>query len=202
MKMNKIGFKVILVVVFAIVLAVPIFIFIGMDNNDKKYEGLIKQITIAAENYVVRNQMIIDSNGVKVKLGKLKDTALMPINLKNPKTKAHLSNESYVIVSSSNGKYQFDVKLYDIPKKETSAGLFTTINGSKQLQLGISARYEEPGVTVYEGTIQLEYSAQYFLKGEEVTVIDSSRPKTFDVVYTAINSEGEVAKVVRNVVVQ
>ena len=202
MKVNKTLLKIILVILVIIILMIPIFIFVHQDNKNKKYNQLLEEITTATEKFVSRNNVNVDSENLKIKLSELKEVALLSNNLQNPKTGNPLSNESYVIISNHSGKNTYDIKLYDIPDKETNADLLISLNGSKKYQLGISVRYEEQGANFFEGTTSLEYSVQYFLRGKEVNTIDSSLPKTFEVAYTALNSKGELAKIVRSVVIQ
>ena len=199
--MKKTILKLCLVIVIVLVLSIPVFIFSSMEKTEKNYQELVEKIETAAKSWA--STRLIEGETIIIKLGELKDYGLIDYNLKNPKTKGHLSDETYAEVKKlSNNQYQTEIKLYEIPKRETAADLIIQMIGDKELQNGISVRYQELGINVHEGGEQISYSVQYFLKGEEIVSIDTSRPKTYEVVYTALNGKGELAKVVRKVIVQ
>lgn len=202
MKENKTILKVILIALLIVILLLPIFIFINNDNKNKKYDELVAEITSAAEKLVNRNSDLLVDGKVKIKLSDLKEVSLINISIINPITHKSISNESYVDVTINGGIKNYRVTLYDIPSKENTANLIINMLGDKNMQNGISVRYEEQGIEVLDGLEKIEYSVQYFLKDKEVSGIDSSRPRTYEVVYTALNNEGELAKVVRKVVIQ
>ena len=199
--MKKTGREILLIVIIMIVLMIPIFIFVSNDKKETEYNNFIQHIEEGARKWARGNMQQINSGTIK--LGELKKISFVDYNLKNPKTGLHLSNESYIIISKTNdGKYNFDLKLYELPKEETNADLVIQMIGKKVLQNGISAPYNELGIEVHEGNEALAYSIQYFTKGEEVLSIDTSRPRNYEVVYTVLNSRGELAKVVRKVIIQ
>lgn len=193
---NKLCLKIALVILIVIILMIPIFIFVNNDNKSKKYDSLLEKINTAASIYL--KDYNLENNSGKIKLGILKEYSLIDNTLVNPKTNRPLSNESYVI--NNNGTYE--IKLYDIPKEIDTKGLIITFNGDQNMQNNLSVRYSELGISVYDGNEQLDYSTQYFIKNKEVQSIESSRPRNYEVVYTTVNSKGELAKVVRTVVVQ
>lgn len=192
--------KGILIIIGIILLILPIFYFVNQNQTEKEYEQLLEIIETATSKYA--KGYATQGSSFKVKLGDLKDKNLLSLNVKNPKTGAHLSNETYVVANYVNGAYSYDIHLYDIPEKEDRLDLIMSLVGDKSMQNGISVRYEEQGLNVSDGQKNISYSTQYFYKDEEIYTIDSSRPKTFTVVYTALNSNGEIAKVTRTVVVQ
>lgn len=192
---NKILFKIIIAMVVIVVLLVPIFIFINNDSKNKNYNNLLSDIEQAAKTYFKEYDL---EGNVKVKLGTLKEYSLIDSDIVNPKTDRPVSNETYVVKE----KDEYSVFLYDIPKNESTKGLIITFNGDKSTQNGIAVRYSELGINVYDGSESLDYSTQYFVKNKEVQSIDTSKPKNYEVVYTVLTSKGEVAKVVRTVVVQ
>ena len=198
--MKKNMFKIVLGIMVILILMIPIFIFSNAEKKKNNYNKLIESIESAAEKWAKSSDNELNSSTVK--LGELKDKRLIGHNLKNPKTGLHLSDETYVVVKENGNKYEFELKLYDIPKKETNNNLIVSMIGDKKIQNGISVRYEEKGISIRENGEEISYSVQYFLKGEEVISIDSSRPKVYEAVYTAINSKGEIAKIVREIVVQ
>ena len=198
--MNNKILKGILITVLVILLILPIIYFVNQDVKKKDYQKLVETIENAATKYV--RGYGEGSLQLKIKLSDLKNKNFVSLNLINPKTKSHLSNETYVLASYANGAYTYDVHLYDIPKKEDRLDLIMNLIGDKNYQNGISVRYEEPGINVSEGQKVLSYSTQYFYKDEEIYSINSSRPKNYTVVYTALNSKGEIAKVTRTVIVQ
>lgn len=193
---NKLCLKIVLVVLIIIILMIPIFIFVSNDNKNKEYDGLIEKIKSATSVYL--KDYNLENNNGKIKLGMLKEYSLIDDALVNPKTNRPLSNESYII--NNNGTYE--IKLYDIPKEIDTKGLIITFNGDQNMQNNLSVRYSELGINVYDGGNQLDYSTQYFVKNKEVQNIETSKPRNYEVVYTVINSKGELAKVVRTVIVQ
>ena len=197
MKVKSVILKVVLAIIIFMILMIPIFIFLNMENKDKDYEKLIDDIKSSAEKYVAHNDI---GDASKIKISVLKKANLLENALVNPKTKKPLSNETYVSLTN-NGTVN-EVVLYDIPSEDNVAELIVTFNGDKHMQNGISVRYEELGVNIFDGTTELSYSTQYFVKGKEVTSIDVYKPRDYEVVYTALSSKGELAKVVRTVIVQ
>lgn len=193
---NKLCLKIVLVVLIIIILMIPIFIFVNDDNKNKKYDSLIEKIKSATSVYL--KDYNLENNNGKIKLGMLKEYSLIDNALVNPKTNRPLSNESYII--NNNGTYE--IQLYDIPKEIDTKGLIITFNGDQNMQNNLSVRYSELGINVYDGGNQLDYSTQYFVKNKEVQSIETSKPRNYEVVYTVINSKGELAKVVRTVIVQ
>lgn len=193
---NKLCLKIVLVVLIIIILMIPIFIFVSNDNKNKEYDSLLEKIKSATSVYL--KDYNLENNNGKIKLGMLKEYSLIDDALVNPKTNRPLSNESYII--NNNGTYE--IKLYDIPKEIDTKGLIITFNGDQNMQNNLSVRYSELGINVYDGGNQLDYSTQYFVKNKEVQSIEASKPRNYEVVYTVINSKGELAKVVRTVIVQ
>lgn len=193
---NSIAFKIILGVLIICILGLPIFIFIGNDKKNKEYDNLLEKIKSATSVYI--KDYNLENNSGKIKLGILKEYSLIENALVNPKTNRPLSNESYII--NNNGIYE--IKLYDIPKEINTKGLIITFNGDQNMQNNLSVRYSELGINVYDGSKQLDYSTQYFIKNKEVQSIETLKPRNYEVVYTTINSKGELAKVVRTVIVQ
>lgn len=193
---NSIALKIILGVLIICILGLPIFIFIGNDKKNKEYDNLLEKIKSATSVYI--KDYNLENNSGKIKLGILKEYSLIENALVNPKTNRPLSNESYII--NNNGIYE--IKLYDIPKEIDTKGLIITFNGDQNMQNNLSVRYSELGINVYDGSKQLDYSTQYFIKNKEVQSIETLKPRNYEVVYTTINSKGELAKVVRTVIVQ
>lgn len=191
MKENRKILNIILVTIIVLILIAPILIFVDKVNKEKKYDELVAKITEAAKKYSV------NSDDYEVDINTLKEEGFLNSNLVNPKTNRPISNVSYVILSDD-----YEVKIYDIPKSENVAKLVITFNGDKKMQNGIGVQYEELGINVSDGNEDVYYVIQYFYKGKEVNKIDSSKPKDYEVVYTALNSDGELAKVVREVIVQ
>lgn len=193
---NKLCLKIVLGILIVFILMIPIFIFVNNDNKNKEYDNLLEKIKSATSVYL--KDYNLENNNGKIKLGMLKEYSLIDDALVNPKTNRPLSNESYII--NNNGNYE--IKLYDIPKEIDTKGLIITFNGDQNMQNNLSVRYSELGINVYDGSNQLDYSTQYFIKNKEVQSIESTKPRNYEVVYTAVNSKGELAKVVRTVVVQ
>lgn len=191
MKENRTILNIILVTIIVLILITPILIFINKVNKEKKYDELVNKITEAAKKYSV------NSDDYEVDINTLKEEGFLNSNLVNPKTNRPISNVSYVILSDD-----YEVNIYDIPKSENVAKLVITFNGDKKMQNGIGVQYEELGINVSDGNEDVYYVTQYFYKGKEVSKIDSSKPKDYEVVYTALNKDGELAKVVREVIVQ
>lgn len=199
--MEKSNLKITIGVIIAVILITPIFLILNYTNKEAKYNELLQDIEEAATKWAKINMN--DNEEIVVKLGDLKQVSFMPLNLVNPKNKKHLSNETYVVVSKNvDNTYKFDINLYDIPDKETTGDCIVQINGNKNTQIGISSYYQDLGITIHEGGTMLSYSTQYFYKNEEIRVLDTSRPKNYEVVYTALNSKKELIKAVRKVVVQ
>lgn len=189
-----------LIVIAIILLILPIVFFVKEEQKEKDYSALLGTIEKSTSKYA--KAYVEPASTFQIKLGELKEKSLITLNLINPKTGAHLSNETYIVANYANGKYTYDIHLYDIPKKDNKLDLIMSFVGDKNLQNGISARYEELGINVSDGVNVLSYSTQYFDKDEEVRTINSSRPKTYTVVYTTLNKKGEIAKITRTVVVQ
>lgn len=199
--MKKTMLKIIIGVIIVAILALPIFLILNNANNETKYDNLIKNIEEAATKWARINMN--DNTEVTVKLGDLKQVGFISYDLVNPKNKKHLSNETYVIITKgTDNNYKFDIKLYEIPDKETTGDYIIQMNGDKNAQTGISSYYQELGIIIYEGENTLTYSVQYFYKNKEIRTIDTSRPKNYEVVYTALNSKNQLIKVTRKVVVQ
>lgn len=199
--MKKVGLKVVLGIIIVLVLLIPIFLFVDSKQKETKYQELIEKVEEASRIWAKSH--LVEENTVKVKLGELKQNFLIDFHLVNPKTKKHLANETYVMITKQvNGEYTLDLHLYEIPEQEKSADLIMQLNGEKKMQNGIGVRYQELGILVHEGEQEVPYSVQYFIKGKEVNLIDTSRPREYKVVYTALNSKGELANISREIVIQ
>lgn len=199
--MNKSTLKIIIGVIIVAILAIPVFLILNQTNNETKYDDLLNDIEEAATKWAKINMNDIDETVVK--LGDLKQVGFMPYNLINPKNNKHLSNETYVVITkNADNTYRLEVKLYEIPDKETNGDYIVQINGDKNAQTGISSYYQELGIIIYEGKKNIPYSVQYFYKNKEIRDIDTSRPKNYEAIYTALNNKNEIIKVTRKVVVQ
>lgn len=200
MDTKKTAFKIILGILIFIVLLIPIFLILSSERKENEYIELIESIESAAEKWAKGNMQDVDS--AKVKLGDLKNMNFVNNILYNPKTQKYLSNETYVEIQKNSGAYTTTVVIHDIPNKEQVSNLIINVTGNKNTQVGISSKYMELGITAIEGGNEVPYSTQYFYKGKEINAIDTSRPKKYQVVYTALNHKGEIAKIVRNITVQ
>lgn len=186
-----------LVLLFLIVIVVGL-LFLNNIKKNNQYKKLIDDIKNASSKYIT--DTLEENYPIIIKIGNLKDENYLPFELINPKTNKHLSDESYALVSGNNENYELN--LYDILDKNVSKNCIVKLNGLNEIQVRIGENYIEPGIEISEKGEILSYSVQYFHKGSEVFSIDSSIPKNYVAVYTALNSNGYLINIRRNIIVQ
>ena len=206
MKQNNIkGFTltelIAVIVVISLIALIAVPSVIGTVNNSKDNISKAQESEIirAAKDWLLEHPKELPVNGtsLKIKLGELKN-GYISLNVKNLKTGNILSDESYVMVTNQNNKYDYKVKLYDIPE-QIEQGSSCTINGDFNTATFSKTSDWDNLSKSFSTDCVTGYSIQYFIGDEEVSIIQSG--KTYSVIYTFL-SENKIYKRVKVITVR
>ena len=158
------------------------------NSKDSSLNVLKSNIIDATKDWSLDNLNSLPENGssINVKLEKIKQ-GYLPLNVKNPKTGYIISNESYVTITNVNGKYKYEVYIYDIPDSilDDDAIVFTGNFLTEELSKNSNIDAYDIIVTTKDGN-SLNYSKQYILNDAEVDGIDTTTSNIYSIVYTVL----------------
>lgn len=154
-------------------------------NQDKVYNALIKQIEGNAKDYLEINTEKLpttDGDEIQIKLGDIKASGLMQINVKNPKTDNIVSNESYVTVTRTKNNYRYETTIYDLTDvSEVVSGAPTiTLKTSSNETVSVGSSYTLESI---DGV-----SRQIINDGKEIGSIDTSVKGVYEVYYSKLEN--------------
>ena len=173
------------------------------NSKDSSLNVLKSNIIDATKDWSLDNLNSLPENGssVNVKLDKIKQ-GYLPLNVKNPKTGYIISNESYVTITNVNGKYKYEVYIYDIPDSilDDDAIVFTGNFLTEELSKNSNIDTYDILVKTKDGN-SLNYSKQYILNDAEVDGIDTTTSNIYSIVYTVLYNNN-IYKAVKTIIIK
>lgn len=198
------------VIVLLGILGVVIIPKIGNSITNGKeisYKAQIEQIKKATRDFFAENTDLLDDDStVTIKLGVLKQKGYLPVDMKNPKNKKTISNESTIAVTEDDGNYNIEVTLVDlesVTENTNSNAPIIVLNGNYIEYVDVDSFYNDKGAIartaggreIYDVSVQIEYN------GVEQTKLDTSQTRTYNVIYSATDS-GVTSTATRTVIVR
>lgn len=154
-------------------------------NEDTVYKTLMKQIEGNAKDYLAINTDKLPQNEgdkVLIKIGDIKTSGLIQINIKNPKTNNIISNESYVTVTKEGNNYRYETTIYDLTDaSEVESGApVITLTTSSQETVNVGSDYNLESIA--------GVSRQIITDGKEVSSIDTSVAGIYEIYYSKLEN--------------
>ena len=199
------------VIVLLGILGIVIIPKVGDSITNSKETAYItqeEQIKKAANDFVIDNIELFDNtNTVTIKLGVLKQKGYLPINIKNPKTRKNISNESTITIKKINNAYEITLNLIDmidVTENIDSNSPILVLNGNYIEYVDVNSTYQEKGATAKSATGETldDISIQIKLDDEEKSSIDTSQLLTYTVIYSVTDSRGLTTSATRTVIVR
>lgn len=173
------------------------------NSKDTALDVVKSNIIDATKDWSLDNLSFLPENGssINVKLEKIKQ-GYLPLNVKNPKTGYIISNESYVTITNVNGKYKYEVYIYDIPDSilDDDAIVFTGNFLTEELSKNSNIDTYDILVKTKDGN-SLNYSKQYILNDAEVDGIDTTTSNIYSIVYTVLYNNN-IYKAVKTIIIK
>ena len=199
------------VIVLLGILGIVIIPKVGDSITNSKETAYItqeQQIKKAANDFVIDNIELFDNtNTVTIKLGVLKQKGYLPINIKNPKTKQNISNESTITIKKINNKFEIILNLIDMIDVTENIDLNSPIiilNGDYVEYVDVNSTYQEKGATAKSSTGETlnNISIQIKLDNVEKSSIDTSKLLTYNIIYSVTDSRGLTTSATRTVIIR
>ncbi len=199
------------VIVLLGILGIVIIPRVGDSITNSKETALItqeEQIKKAANDFVIDNIELFDNTDtITIKLGVLKQKGYLPINIKNPKTRKNISNESTITIKKINNAYEITLNLIDmidVTENIDSNSPILVLNGNYIEYVDVNSTYQEKGATAKSATGETldDISIQIKLDDEEKSSIDTSQLLTYTVIYSVTDSRGLTTSATRTVIVR
>ena len=140
------------VIVLLGILGVVIIPKIGNSITNGKeisYKAQIEQIKKATRDFFAENTDLLDDDStVTIKLGVLKQKGYLPVDMKNPKNKKTISNESTIAVTENDGNYNIEVTLVDlesVTENTNSNAPIIVLNGNYIEYVDVDSFYNDKG---------------------------------------------------------
>lgn len=207
--MRKNGFtlvELLAVIIIMGLLATMIFPMIDTSLSNSKenaFDVVKSNIISAAKDWSAMNVSKLPESGdsINVKLSELKQ-GYLPLNVKNPKTNAIISNESYVYIRNYSGNYVYSVYIYDIPDYMTTNTAIIFTGNLLIEELDQNSEIGNYDITVKDGNgTVLDYSKQYIFNDEEIGTIDTSVSGVYSIVYTVLYNNN-IYKAVKTIIIK
>lgn len=183
------------------VIATPIIQKTITQNRGETYEIVSEKIIDSAKDWLAYNVDLIpvtEGEYVDINFEELKKNGLLRINVINPNTNKHFSNQSYVRVTRKDNNFTYAITAYDLvdaDKVEEGAPTIT-LNGNQVINLQIGGFYDELGVSDKENV-----SIQIIKNGEEVTSVETYEKATYTIYYNLVEN-GKLGINIRTVIVK
>ena len=199
------------VIVLLGILGVVIIPKVGDSITNSKETAYItqeEQIKKAATDFIIDNTELLETTDtITIKLGVLKQKGYLPINIKNPKTRKNISNESLITITKEGNNYNIQVSLIDLENVTENVddnSPIIVINGSYIEYVEVNSTYEEKGAKAQTSTGQRidNISIQIKQNNQEKTSVDTSQLLTYNVIYSATDTNGKTTSVTRTVIVR
>lgn len=182
-------------------IATPVILRSINQNSETMYSVIENQLIDASKDWAAINSSSlpdVDGEYTVVTLQELKESGLLKLNVKNPRTGKIFSNQSLIRITKKNNNFTHDVITYDLidaDEVEDDAPIIT-LNGSQIISLNIGDVYQELGVSEY-----LPISIQIIQEGEEVSNIDTSKKGTYTIYYSLVK-DNKIGINIRTVIIK
>ena len=178
------------------------------NGQEQAYKAQETTIRKAANDFLLDNtDLLEDGNTVTIKLGVLKQKGYLPINIKNPKTKTNFSNESRIVIEKEDEHYNIDLFLFDledVSEEVNTNSPILALNGEYIEYVEVNEPYTEKGAVAKanDGTTISNISIQIKQNNVEKSSINTTQLGTYDVIYSASDSNGLMTTATRTVIVR
>ena len=199
------------VIVLLGILGIVIIPKVGDSITNSKETALKTQeetIKKAAYDFLEDNTEFLEENDtITIKLGVLKQKGYLPVNIKNPKTRKNISNESLITVTKIGGTYKISLALVDLENVTENIddnSPILVLNGDYIEYVEVNDLYEEKGAIAKSATGETidNVSKQIKLNNVEKSSIDTSQLLTYNVIYSVTDSNGLTTSATRTVIVR
>ena len=205
------------VIVLLGILGVVIIPKVGDSITNSKETAYItqeEQIKKAAYDFIVDNIELFDNtNTITIKLGVLKQKGYLPINIKNPKTRKNISNESTITITKTNEKFEITLNLIDlieVTENIDNNSPIIVLNGNYVEYINVNSNETEinnnlieNGAKAYSATGQelTEITTQIKIGETEKTSIKTNTLDTYEITYT-VTDNGVTTSATRTVIIR
>ena len=205
------------VIVLLGILGVVIIPKVGDSITNSKETAYItqeEQIKKAAYDFIVDNIELFDNtNTITIKLGVLKQKGYLPINIKNPKTRKNISNESTITITKTNDKFEITLNLIDLIEVTESIdnnSPIIVLNGNyveyinvNSNEIEINSNLIENGAKAYSSTGEelIDITTQIKIGETEKTSIKTNTLDTYEITYT-VTDNGVTTSATRTVIIR
>lgn len=205
------------VIVLLGILGVVIIPKVGDSITNSKETAYItqeEQIKKAANDFIVDNIELFDNtNTITIKLGVLKQKGYLPINIKNPKTRKNISNESTITITKTNEKFEITLNLIDLIEVTESIdnnSPIIVLNGNYVEYINVNSNETEinnnliqNGAKAYSSTGEelTEITTQIKIGETEKTSIKTNTLDTYEITYT-VTYNGKTTSATRTVIIR
>ena len=205
------------VIVLLGILGVVIIPKVGDSITNSKETAYItqeEQIKKAAYDFIVDNIELFDNtNTITIKLGVLKQKGYLPINIKNPKTRKNISNESTITITKTNDKFEITLNLIDLIEVTESIdnnSPIIVLNGNyveyinvNSNETEINSNLIENGAKAYSSTGEelTDITTQIKINEEEKASIKTNTLDTYEITYT-VTDNGITTSATRTVIIR
>lgn len=198
------------VIVLLGILGVVIIPKIGNSLTNSKevsYKAQVEQIKKATRDFFAENTELLEEDStVTIKLGVLKQKGYLPVEMKDPRNKKSISNESTIAVTEKDGNYNIEVTIIDlesVTENMNSNAPIIVLNGNYIEYVEVDSFYNDKGAfartaggrEIYDLSVQIQYN------GVEQTKLDTSQTRTYNIIYSATDS-GVTSTATRTVIVR
>ena len=179
-------------------------------ENSKEQSYKVQEETIkkAANDFLIDNTEFLEENDtITIKLGVLKQKGYLPVNIKNPKTRKNISNESLITITKNGNAYKIELALVDlenVTENIDNNSPILVLNGDYIEYVEVNDLYEEKGAIAKTSTGETidNVSRQIKLNNVEKSSIDTSQLLTYNVIYSATDTNGKTTSATRTVIVR
>ena len=205
------------VIVLLGILGVVIIPKVGDSITNSKETAYItqeEQIKKAANDFIVDNIELFDNtNTITIKLGVLKQKGYLPINIKNPKTRKNISNESTITITKTNEKFEITLNLIDlieVTENIDNNSPIIVLNGNYVEYINVNSNETEinnnliqNGAKAYSSTGEelTEITTQIKIGETEKTSIKTNTLDTYEITYT-VTDNGKTTSATRTVIIR
>lgn len=179
-------------------------------SNSKEQSYKVQEETIkkAANDFLIENTDLLENNAtITIKLGTLKQKGYLPINIKNPKTKKNISNESLITVKKTGNVYDIQLALRDlenVTENIDNNSPILVLNGDYIEYVEVNETYIEKGATAKTSIGETIDNVSIQIKQNDIekSSVDTSQLLTYNVIYSATDTNGNITSATRTVIVR
>ncbi len=178
------------------------------NSKEQAYKVQEEQIKKAVNDFLIDNSDYLEDNDtITIKLGVLKQKGYLPVNIKNPKTRKNISNESLITITKVGDSYTIKlalIDLQDVTEDMNSNSPILVLNGEYIEYVEVNDLYQEKGAIAKTSTGETisNISKQIKLNNVEKSTIDTSQLLTYNVIYSVTDPNGLTTSATRTVIVR